>query len=484
MSQAPTQRLVSMKLLFSLASIALVIIASAGVHLLGERNTRRALEQEIEARLVLEARYLALLSTEALLSEFPELTLCPIVRRLSQQRPDLEIAVVLDHEGNIRGHQDIRRLGERLPILDFLTPRTTLATLEMDEKILVSEQILAAEVPARHRNGQIVGSVLVGQTRDHLDAMLSAGRSQVAWLATAMAMFGVLLALLVVRRLLAPLDILRAGLARIGRGDLDQPINLRNRTELGLLAGTIDTMAEQLKRVQEESSAKEREIIDTQREIIHTLGEVVESRSNETGYHIDRVAAGSALLASLAGLPAEQRELLRLAAPMHDMGKIGIPDAVLNKPGKLTPEEFALMQTHTTLGHQILSQSERPILKTAALVAHQHHERWDGKGYPRGLSGLDIHVFGRIVSIVDVFDALTNDRCYRPAMSLAEALAIMTSGRGTQFDPDLLDLFLNHLGSFRDLMAEHPTDVRPSPNEPAIAAVINEELDEELQPIG
>jgi len=124
---------------------------------------------------------------------------------------------------------------------------------------------------------------------------------------------------------------------------------------------------------------------------------------------------------------------------------------VLNKPGKLTDEEFDLIKTHTTLGHQILAKSQRPILKTAALVALQHHERWDGNGYPQGLAGEDIHIYGRIVAIIDVFDALTSNRCYRPAMSLAEALAVMTEGRGSQFDAELFDLFLTNLDQFVDL---------------------------------
>lgn len=484
MKAAQPARIISMKLVFSVVSIGLVTAAAAGVHLLSERNARRALEQEMETRLLLEARHLALLSTDALLAEYPELTLCPIVREMMQRRPDLELAVVLDHAGHIRGHRDVRLLGERLMVLATLSPRPTLSLLADDEVILANERVVAARVPARHPGGQVVGSVLVGQKREYLESMLAGGRGQVTLLAGALALIAVLLAVFVVRRLLAPLDVMRAGLERIGRGDLDRPINLRNRTELGLLAGTIDAMAARLSLVQAENRAREQEIIDTQRELIHTLGDVVESRSLETGNHIDRVAEGAALLASLAGLPPDECELLRLAAPMHDVGKIGIPDLVLNKPGKLTPEEFALMQTHTTKGHQILAQSDRPILKTAALVALQHHERWDGTGYPQALAGLDIHVFGRIVAIVDVFDALTSDRCYRPAMNLAEALAVMTEGRGSQFDPDLLDLFFSHLGSFRALLAEAPAEPAPEDRPAAATATTADEPASELHLVG
>lgn len=459
MTENRPRRLLSMRLVFSVVTVSLVALTVAGVSAVTDRNARRALQTEIETRLVLEARHLALLSTDALLSDYPELTLCPIVREMLQRQPDLAVAVVLDHNGQIMGHPDVRRLGEPFTALASFTPYASRARLGDDETILASEELLAARAPARHAGGQVVGSVLVAQDRAHLHAMLAANRKQVAALAAAMVAIGVLLTLLAVSRLLAPLDTLRAGLERIGRGDLDTPIRLRNLTELGLLAAAIDAMAAQLKRSRAETRRKEREIIDTQREVIHTLGEVVESRSQETGRHIDRVAEGAALLGQLAGLSPEDCELLRLAAPMHDVGKIGIPDSVLNKPGKLTAAEFELIKTHATLGSQILSQSDRPILKAAAIVAHEHHERWDGGGYPRGLAGREIHVFGRIVAIVDVYDALTSDRCYRPAVGLAEALAIMVEGRGSQFDPELLDLFLTNLDRFRRQMGELPAAV-------------------------
>ncbi len=455
MTPPKNRRLVSMKFVFSAVTVALVASTVIGVFMITDRNARRALEAEMEMRLVLEARHLALLSTDALLAEYPELTLCPIVREMLQRQSDLSVAVVLDHEGCIKGHPDVRRLGERFPMLDDFTPYRSLARLEDDEVVLANADLIAARVPARHPGGQVVGTVLVAQDRAHISTMLAAGRGQVAMLAAALAIAGVVLAVVVVRRLLAPLDTLRAGLTRIGDGDLDTPIQLRNATELGLLADTIDTMASQLKRSRAETRAKEREIITTQREVIHTLGEVVESRSHETGNHIDRVAEGAALLAEFAGLNSRQCDLLRMAAPMHDVGKIGIPDSVLNKPGKLSDEEYDVMKTHAELGHQILSQSNRPILRAAAIVAYQHHERWDGKGYPRGIAGEDIHIFGRIVAVVDVFDALTSDRCYRPAMPLEKALAILTEGRGTHFDPELLDLFFEHLDRFRDLMEQH-----------------------------
>jgi response regulator RpfG family c-di-GMP phosphodiesterase len=191
-----------------------------------------------------------------------------------------------------------------------------------------------------------------------------------------------------------------------------------------------------------------REIVDTQKEVIHTLGEVVESRSQETAHHVKRVGYSSYLLAKLAGLPEDEAKLLRMAAPLHDVGKIGIPDAILNKPGRLTEEERSIMQTHAVIGYKVLGDSSRPIFQTASIVAHEHHEKWDGSGYPRGLSGEDIHIFGRIVGLVDVFDALRHQRVYKPAFTIEKCVKILREESGRHFEPRLVDLFLDNLDDF------------------------------------
>ncbi|MDO9695729.1 MAG: HD domain-containing protein, partial [Candidatus Latescibacteria bacterium] len=431
-----------------------VALSVAGVAVVTERSTRRTLQAEMQMRLVLEARNLALLSTDALLAEYPELTLYPAVREMLDRQKHLTMAVVLDHAGRVQGHTDLRLLGQPDPALEQLTPLPDRGSLRGDEALLGNPQTLAIRAPVRHQNGQLLGSVVVGQQRDHVSSVLAATRRQLLWLAAALAVIGGLTAVGLMSRLLRPVDVLRRGLERIGAGDLDTPINLSDRTELGMLAGTMNTMASQLKTSRAESQAKEEEIVRTQHDLIEALCVVVEGRSQETASHTVRVGQTSAMLAHLAGLGTEQVELLRQAAPMHDLGKIAIPDAILNKPGKLTDEEYRLMQTHASVGHRILDQSDRALLKAAAIVAHDHHERWDGRGYPRGLRGESIHVFGRIVSICDVFDALTSDRVYRPAMPMSKALAIMKEGRGTQFDPRLLDLFLDAVMQSQALLAD------------------------------
>ncbi len=193
------------------------------------------------------------------------------------------------------------------------------------------------------------------------------------------------------------------------------------------------------------------EIIETQKEIVVTMGEIGETRSKETGHHVRRVAEYSQLLAEKHGLSSADSDLLRMASPMHDIGKVGIPDSVLLKPGKLTAEEFELMKAHATLGYDMLKHSTRPILKAAATVAIEHHEKWNGKGYPNGLKGEEIHIYGRITAIADVFDALGSDRVYKKAWPLEKILSLIEEERGEHFDPKLVDIFLENLDQFIEI---------------------------------
>lgn len=183
----------------------------------------------------------------------------------------------------------------------------------------------------------------------------------------------------------------------------------------------------------------------TQREMIFLMSEAVEKRSKETGNHIKRVAAYSKLLALSYGLSEEESYILEFSSPMHDIGKIGIPDAILNKPGKLSEDEFEIMKRHSLLGYEILNSSPRGMLKAAAILAYQHHERWDGTGYPKGLKGEDIHIYGRITAVADVFDALGSDRCYKKAWELEDILNFFTDEKGRHFEPRLVDLLIEKI---------------------------------------
>ncbi len=181
-------------------------------------------------------------------------------------------------------------------------------------------------------------------------------------------------------------------------------------------------------------------------------------RDEETGAHIRRTGLYCEVFAEVLGWPADQVQNFRLAAPMHDLGKIGIPDAILQKPGKLTAEEFAVMKTHSVIGARMLEGSESAILQMAHEIALAHHERWDGSGYPRGLAGMEIPESARILAIVDVYDALTHRRVYHEALPEDEAMKIMELDRGKHFDPFLFGVFLSLLPEIRRIARQNPDD--------------------------
>ncbi|MCP5326917.1 MAG: DUF3369 domain-containing protein [Oceanospirillaceae bacterium] len=198
------------------------------------------------------------------------------------------------------------------------------------------------------------------------------------------------------------------------------------------------------------------EILETQKELVYILGEAVEKRSKETGAHVKRVANISKLLALKYGLPEAESELIKLASPLHDVGKIGIPDHILNKPGRHTDEEFAIMKTHAQLGFDILSRSDKKVLQLGAIIAHQHHERWEGGGYPQGLKGTDIHIAGRITALADVFDALGSKRCYKEAWPIEKIVEEIQKQKGKHFDPDLVELMLQNIQEITAIRDAYP----------------------------
>ena len=192
-----------------------------------------------------------------------------------------------------------------------------------------------------------------------------------------------------------------------------------------------------------------REVVEnSQKELSYILGEAVEKRSKETGSHVKRVANFSYMLAHYYGVKPKQADKIKLASPLHDIGKIGIPDKILNKPGKLNAEEWSIMQTHAQLGYDILSQSQNEILQIGAIISQQHHEKWDGSGYPSRLAGEEIDIVGRITALADVFDALASERCYKPAWPMPKVIELLKSERGKHFDPKLVDILLEHLDEF------------------------------------
>ncbi|MEA3404906.1 MAG: DUF3369 domain-containing protein [Pseudomonadota bacterium] len=198
------------------------------------------------------------------------------------------------------------------------------------------------------------------------------------------------------------------------------------------------------------------EVEQSQRELVYILGEAVELRSKETGSHVKRVGEISYILACAYGLDTKQCDLIKLAAPLHDVGKVSIPDAILNKPGKHTPEERAIMETHAEAGYNMLINSNTHTLRAAAQISLEHHEHWDGNGYPQGKSGNDIFVMARIAGLADVFDALGSKRCYKDPWSLEDILNLIESLKGKQFEPKLVELLNENLDEITNLRKLYP----------------------------
>ncbi|HEV7528818.1 MAG TPA: HD domain-containing phosphohydrolase [Solirubrobacteraceae bacterium] len=222
-----------------------------------------------------------------------------------------------------------------------------------------------------------------------------------------------------------------------------------------------EQLADNAKTLEKLVAERTRELDDARAETLRQLAIAAEYRDDETYQHTERVGHVAAKLARGLGLPAGQVTLLRHAAPLHDVGKLAIPDCILLKPGRLTPEEFEVMKTHAELGARLLSSGGSRVLQTAAVIAATHHERWDGTGYPKGLSGEGIPLVGRIVAVADVFDALTHDRPYKSAWSLQRACAEIERSAGSQFDPRVVAAFLA-LRSDLDTLNDDVEDARPS----------------------
>ena len=213
---------------------------------------------------------------------------------------------------------------------------------------------------------------------------------------------------------------------------------IRNMLEVRLLHNALRDHNAML-----EAKVRERtqELHQTRLEIIRRLGRAVEYRDNVTGLHVIRMSYFSASLGNAVGLSAEACELLLHASPMHDIGKIGIPDRILLKPGGLDPEEWVVMQSHTTIGAEMLADNDSELMQMAYISALTHHEKWDGSGYPRGLQGESIPLVGRITAVCDVFDALTSSRPYKRAWSVEDAMAEIVRHSGSHFDPELAARF-------------------------------------------
>ena len=235
-------------------------------------------------------------------------------------------------------------------------------------------------------------------------------------------------------------------------------MRIRNLLEASLLNRTIMLQKETL---EETVRIRTQELKETQLEIVHRLAQAAEHRDNETGSHIVRMSHFALTLGRACGMNEEECDILFHATPMHDVGKLGIPDRILLKPDKLDEDEWEIMKQHTVIGAQLLSNSQSPVLQMGETIALTHHERWDGSGYPNRLAGEDIPLVGRICAIADVFDALSSRRCYKEPWPLEKVLQELRSLSGIQFDPRLIEMFEELLPVIIDIQQTHADSATP-----------------------
>ncbi|MEN8303142.1 MAG: HD domain-containing phosphohydrolase [Campylobacterota bacterium] len=249
---------------------------------------------------------------------------------------------------------------------------------------------------------------------------------------------------------------LRLEALNLGAADfLTKPVDIaelqakiKNFTKIIQLKLQMKDFNEKLK---DEVSKATKELVDREHEALQVISRLAEYRDPETGSHISRVAYYSELLAKEYGLSEKEQDILIFASPLHDIGKVGIRDNVLLKPGKLDADEFDLMKTHSSIGSDILKNSQNPYLKAGAIISSTHHEKYDGSGYPAGIKGEDIHIYGRITALADVFDALTSERPYKKAWSFEETIEFLKNQSGKHFDPLLVELFVNKIDAIREI---------------------------------
>ena len=242
----------------------------------------------------------------------------------------------------------------------------------------------------------------------------------------------------------SPLSKLKNIMGEARNGKLDVELLDNNSDEIAEIATGFNDMISSIRDLIKDNR-------DTQNELVFKLGAVTEARSQETGNHISRVAYYSKHIAMKYGILEEEADILKMASTLHDIGKISIPDSILLKPGKLTQEEFEIMKTHTAIGNEMLSNSNKKILKIASRIAHEHHEKYDGTGYPRGISGEEIGIYSRIVALTDVLDALGTERVYKKKWEWDKIINYIKGQRGKQFDPKIVDVFLESLDEIRKI---------------------------------
>lgn len=338
-----------------------------------------------------------------------------------------------------------------IKLIDF----SALMNVSLENKKTNSTQFSKSEIELSFNNISL-GRLEINYTHEYLEKHLIAYEKNIFTFSILLMLILGLILFFFINKFTSSIEKLEQATQTMAKGDFSKEIEITSNDEIGSLAYKFEIMRKNLlqrdllnQKQTQEIEALNEEMFSTQKILIETLGEIVEKRYIDDPNHIKRVAQMSYLLAKLMGINEEEARILKIVSPMHDVGKIGISDAILLKPGKLTNEEFQIMKDHSTIGFNILKDTHKKTLDLAAMVAYEHHEKWDGTGYPRGIKEEEISIFGRITAIIDVYDALANKRCYKDAWSDESILEYIEQNSGTQFDPTLVKIFLEHYDEFK-----------------------------------
>ena len=333
--------------------------------------------------------------------------------------------------------------------------------LTLDQKESSDQDLLVSSFELLY-NSDLIGSVTIYYTRENIDKQHLEYRKNIFTFSILVFIFMVIALYFIMRRLTRSIDQLSEATDTITSGDLSKKIIIKSKDEIGDLSKKFEKMRLSLIQREEENTKQTREIsalneemISTQKKLIEILGEVIEKRYIDDPNHIKRVAKTSYVLAKKMGLSEEEAQTLKTVSPMHDLGKVGISDAILLKPSELTLEEFKEMKKHPKIGYDFLKNTGKKTLDLAADVAYEHHEKWDGTGYPRGLKGEEIKIQGRITTLADVFDALANKRCYKEAWEIEDVKKYIIKNSGSQFDPSLVEVFLRDIDEFLEIQEQY-----------------------------
>jgi HD-GYP domain-containing protein (c-di-GMP phosphodiesterase class II) len=418
---------VGLRLQLMMLTVILVAVTVSVSSYFFTQQEREVLLREMTRRGATIARNLATISTDSLVSN-DSLALATYVESI-MHNDGVTYGMILDEKGTVLAHSRVQNVGKPYVEPAGVRPLTNETILIQPYSNETRQRIVDVALPILLRNGVRIGTVHVGLAQKAIDDLVAQAVREVIWIAGGLFLIGVIIAFFFTQLILRPVKALVHGAEVIGEGNLNYKLSITGPNEFAKLGRAFNEMAARLK--------------DLYIGMLRAMAKALQSRDFFAGGHDQRVAEYAAALAAFIGMPGDEIGNLHLAAQVQNLGHIAVPDAILQKTGKLTAEEYEELKKHTRVGAEILNQV--PALRgTVPLVLH-HHERFDGKGYPSGLKGKDIPLGARILAVADAFDAMTSTQKHRPAMALDQAREELKRSAGSQFDPEIVEAFVEML---------------------------------------